>query len=57
MRKPKPCPECRCADIDVDSAQGGSWAQCEDCGFKVQRACSEEAVVKTWNAIPRLEKA
>lgn len=51
--KPKHCPECGSDDINVDSAQGGSWAQCRECEFKVKHACSESAVVVRWNKVLR----
>ena len=54
---PKPCHECKSTDLDIDSAQGGSWVQCCDCEFKVQHACSESAVVKRWNKIDRTDKS
>ena len=57
MANPKPCPQCGSADIEVDSAQGGSWAQCRECEFKVQHPCSEEAIVKRWNALKAVTEA
>lgn len=55
--KPKPCPECNSDDLEVDSAQGGSWVQCRECEFKVQHACSESAVVVRWNKIAKAKSA
>lgn len=51
--KPKPCPDCSSKELEVDSAQGGSWVQCLDCEFKVQYACSESAIVVRWNRVLR----
>lgn len=54
--KPKPCPECKSVDLDVDSTWCASWVQCYDCEFKIQHECSETAIVKRWNKIDRNSK-
>ena len=53
--KPKPCPECKSADLDIDSTWCASWVQCCDCEFKLQHECSETAIVKRWNKLERNE--
>lgn len=54
--KPKPCPECKSTDLDVDSTWCASWVQCYDCEFKIQHECSETAIVKRWNKLERIDK-
>lgn len=52
--KPKPCPECGEDDLEVDSAaNAASWVECRGCEFKIQHACSEEAVIRRWNKLDR----
>ncbi|WP_460060997.1 hypothetical protein [Pseudomonas sp. S2_A05] len=55
--KPKPCPECGDDDLEIDSAaNAASWVECRGCEFKLQHACSEEAVVRRWNKLERKAK-
>ncbi|WP_416147365.1 Lar family restriction alleviation protein [Pseudomonas sp. KU26590] len=56
--KPKPCPVCESDDLEVDSStNSASWVQCRQCDHKLQQACSEEAVVRRWNKLPRTTTA
>jgi hypothetical protein len=52
--EPKPCPECKSTDLDIDSTWCASWVQCCDCEFKLQHECSETAIVKRWNKLERI---
>ena len=55
MDRPKPCPECGCPDVNVDSSSIArqSWAECSECDYKIQAAVPEESIVKRWNKLKR----
>lgn len=56
--KPKPCPECGSDDLSVDSNKDcGSWVDCNCCDFRFLRACSEDAVIRQWNKLPRDDRS
>jgi hypothetical protein len=55
MARLKPCPNCGCHDVHLDSssAAGASWIECEGCDNRFQRKCDEEALAERWNKLNR----
>ncbi len=55
MAKLKPCPNCGCPDVHLDSSSDAeaSWVECEGCDNRFQRKCDEEALAERWNKLNR----
>ena len=51
----KPCPECGCPDVSIDSSSAAeaSWIECDMCDFRFQRKCDEETLVERWDKLSR----